>query len=307
MGTTDRRLRVSVCVRMRSFGVHLMPRCCLSLLVSALALGQIQELGSEPELIQTRLVVGSNVNLGEAVVTTEAPATADATEAKHNRMVKEYTEKATAKHEAMIKARKDADKKEAADLVIAKEQHVKNLPPTNQDSTVNNPWAIRQERRKAKHPQDNESPEKASDKDAESFAKAMGNAVERTSKAHGKASEIKSKTKNMSREKDWKNKTRTYANASNFATSDEDWAARAGGYGADLIAQAKAQQDAAADSQKAQLDQVNKMVEEAEKATKAEKAKQEAGKELNAKRSANDAAIEKKTKNSLRKSLDSNR
>merc|ERR1712166_1696306 len=196
--TTDRRLaqRVSVCVRMRSFGVHLMPRCCLSLLVSALALGQIQELGSEPELIQTRLVVGSNVNLGEAVVTTEAPATADATEAKHNRMVKEYTEKATAKHEAMIKARKDADKKEAADLVIAKEQRVKNLPPTNQDSTVNNPWAIRQERRKAKHPQDNESPEKA---------------------------------------------------------------------------------------------------------------KQEAGKELNAKRAANDAAIEKKTKNSLRKSLDSNR
>ena len=118
---------------------------------------------------------------------------------------------------------------------------------------------------------DNESPEKASDKDAESFAKAMGNAVERTSKAHAKSSEIQAKTKNMSREKDWKNKTRTYANASNFATSDEDWAARAGGYGADLIAQAKAQQDAAADSQKAQLDQVNKMVEEAEKATKAEK------------------------------------
>ena len=90
------------------------------------------------------------VNLGEAVVTTEALLP---TEAKHNKMVKEYTEKATAKHEAMIKARKDADKKEAADLVIAKEQHVKNLPPTNQDSTVNNPWAIRQERRKAKHPQ----------------------------------------------------------------------------------------------------------------------------------------------------------
>merc|ERR1711988_1468186 len=109
---------------------------------------------------------------------------------------------------------------------------------------------------------------------------------------------------NNMREVEWKNKNGSYANASNFAKSDEDFVARAGGYGAELMQKEKEQKDEVLRQNNRELDQKAKMEAAAEKQRKQEQAKLEKGKELEQKRFAQDSVIEKRAKGNKRRRLE---
>lgn len=312
---------------MGAMGVQLISRCCLGLLVAALVWGEIVELSSEPQPPQ--VVPTSIVDIGDGVTTGADSPTADdmaaareevaatqtrqanydalyaAKEAKNKgdaQRVKEHEEKTMANHAARYKAKRDSDAAAAALHEVHKEKYIKALPPTNKDPSINNPWAVQGDYQKIpKHPQNDEANRFTSDADAARFATQMAHGAQQRDAARRASDEQQAKGINNSREKDWKNKTKAYANASHFAADDEEWAAMAGGYGADLVAKAKEQQNDAVDSQKAQLDQANKMKAEADMASGAEMAQRKADKDLDDKKTANDAAIEKKAKDSIRR------
>merc|ERR1711907_333419 len=180
-------------------GFALVLAMCCWMFSSRVAYGSVRELGEvEGQLVST---ASSAEQSGDGdstynpdTVDSNTPQAKEAGE-KQSKAMEEATKKAEADHEAAFKAQEaremaalaaqaKARKDAAAQEQAAKEAHLKRQPPTNEDPTIHNPWALPEERKQPETTKDDEAPKEATAQDAQRVSRGWNTMYERQAKSH---------------------------------------------------------------------------------------------------------------------------